>query len=221
MKILLQLSALLFLVFAGCHGFGINCHGIGVRGSGVTKEETRKLEDFNAIDAGGAYNIEIVCGKSPEVTIYGEDNILPLIRTEVRDQTLHIYNRKSISPRRKIRIQISTNNIEKINASGASDISISNINNDRFDVDASGAGKMNISGKTNYIALSLSGAVKVNARDLISDNANVEISGASKAEVYASKELRAEISGVGSLDYYGNPEKVKRNISGVGSINQR
>ncbi|MGE5351625.1 MAG: head GIN domain-containing protein [Acidobacteriota bacterium] len=222
MKRVLLASALLFLVFTGCHGFGFNCHGFGgVRGSGISREETRSLSDFNAVDLGGAYEVNITCGSTPGVTIDAESNILPLIKSEISGNTLHIYNTKSINPKKKIKINITASNIDEVETSGASNITIENVNNDRIKLDASGAGKMYLSGKTGMLRLSLSGAVKVEARDLLADNANVEISGASKAEVYASKELRADISGVGSLDYYGNPKNVRRSVSGIGSITEK
>lgn len=221
MKRVLLISAILFLAFAGCHGFGFNCHGIGVRGSGQSREESRSLSDFNSLDIGGAYEIDVICGTTPGITINAENNILPLIKTEVSGNTLNIYNSKSINPRKKIRIKVTTANVDVLETSGASNIAVEKINNDRFKLDASGAGKIFLSGKTGMLRLSLSGAVKVEARDLVADNANVEISGASKADVYASQELRADISGVGSLDYYGNPKNVRRSVSGIGSINEK
>lgn len=221
MKKVLLASALFFLVFAGCHGFGFSCHGIGVKGNGTIKEETRSLSDFNSVEVGGAYEVDITCGGSPGITIDAESNILPLIKTEVSGNTLHISNTKSISPRKKIKVKITTANIDEVETSGASNITVENIDNGRIKLDASGAGKINLSGKTGMLRLSLSGAVKVNAKDLIANNASVEISGASKADVYASTELRADISGVGSLDYYGNPKNVRSSVSGIGSINEK
>ncbi|MCU7497290.1 MAG: DUF2807 domain-containing protein [Ignavibacteria bacterium] len=221
MKRLLLVSALLFLVFAGCHGLGFNCHGIGVRGSGVSREESRSISGFDALDIGGAYEVDIICGSTPGVTIDAESNILPLIKSEISGNTLHIYNAKSISPRKKIRIKITTANVDILETSGASNISVEKINNERIKVDASGAGKIYLSGKTGMLRVSLSGAVKLEGRDLRADNVNVEISGASKADVYASTELRADISGVGSVDYYGNPKNVRRSVSGIGSINEK
>ncbi|MGE5430252.1 MAG: head GIN domain-containing protein [Syntrophomonadaceae bacterium] len=222
MKKILLVSAVLFLVFAGCHGFGFNCHGFGgVRGSGISKEENRSISDFNAVNIGGAYEVDINCGAAPGVTIDAESNILPLIKSEISGNTLHIYNTKSINPRKKIKIKITVADLDEVETSGASNITVENINNDRIKLDASGAGKIYLAGKTGMLRLSLSGVVKVEAKDLLADNANVEISGASKADVYASKELRADISGVGSLDYYGNPANVRRSVSGVGSINEK
>ena len=114
MKRVLLASALFFLVFAGCHGFGFNCHGIGVRGNGQSREETRSLSDFSSVDMGGAYEVNIVCGSTPGIKINAENNLLPLIKTEISGNTLHIYNTKSINPRKKIRIEITASNIDEL-----------------------------------------------------------------------------------------------------------
>ena len=48
----------------------------------------------------------------------------------------------------------------------------------------------------------------------------VDLSGASHATVYSSEELWADISGVGVVNYSGNPRIIKKRISGLGSIKQ-
>ncbi|MGE5681054.1 MAG: head GIN domain-containing protein [Bacillota bacterium] len=220
-KLFTIVISLTILVFAGCHGFGFGCHGVGVRGSGVSKTETRNLDKFSAVEVGGAFYVDIVNGESPSIQLSGDDNILPLIKTEVRDNTLYITTKKSINPKKKMRLRIATENLERVDESGACDVNITNVNSDRFIMDISGASKINVSGKTRELMLDLSGAGKVNARDLIAEKADVEISGAAKAEVYVSEDLRADISGVGNLDYYGNPKKISKDISGVASVTQR
>lgn len=218
---LLLVPLFLIMVFTGCRGFGFGCHGYGVRGSGNTKDETRNLSDFKEIEIGGAFDVEVICGEKPSIQLTGDDNILPLIKTEVDGSTLHIYTNKNINPRRKLHLRIATESLERLDESGACDINVSGINTESFVVNVSGASKLNLSGKTGHFRMDLSGAGKVSAKDLVCEVADVEISGAAKAEVFASENLRAEISGVGNLDYYGNPKNISKSISGVGSITQR
>lgn len=220
-KLFLFLIPVVLLAFAGCHGFGFGCHGYGVRGSGVTKDETRNPGNFSAVDIGGAFDVEINNGASASVTLSGDDNLLKLIKTDVEGNTLHVYTKKNISPKRKLKLVINVENIEKVDISGACDVKVHNIDADKFDMNVSGASKLFAAGKAKDVSLDISGAGKVSANELISKRASVEISGAAKADIYASEDLRAEISGVGSLDYYGNPKNVKQSVSGVGSISQK
>jgi len=215
MKILKIVIIILASVFLA------GCNGIGVRGSGIVKDETRDIFEFDALEVGGFYHVTVECGKEPALQITGDDNIIPLIRTEIRGGTLHIWSHKSISPRKKLRIRITTRDLNSIITSGASNISVKNLDNEELSVEASGAGSLRLSGKTDRVSLELSGAVNLNASDLQANQVDVEISGASNADVYASEALKAEISGVGNIDYYGSPKNIKKRISGLGSITQR
>src|SRR5436190_17544197 len=66
--------------------------GRGIAGSGNRKTEKRELKSFNSIDTSGAYEINITCQKPASFEIEADDNILPLIKTEVRDGTLFVSN---------------------------------------------------------------------------------------------------------------------------------
>jgi hypothetical protein len=44
---------------------------------------------------------------------------------------------------------------------------------------------------------------------------------AGSLDVYATEQLEAKASGIGEINYYGNPKVVKKDASGIGSINQR
>ena len=56
---------------------------------------------------------------------------------------------------------------------------------------------------------------------LIANDVTIDISGASDADVFANNALNATVSGVGNINYYGNPPKVLHKVSGIGSINRK
>ena len=64
-------------LFAGCHYIG------GVRGDGNVIKETRSVSSFNGIEISGAFDVYLKQGTTEEVIIEADDNILPLIRTDV------------------------------------------------------------------------------------------------------------------------------------------
>ena len=95
---------------------------------------------------------------------------------------------------------------------GGAEVYIYNIDTEKTDIDIAGAASMNLSGKTGFFELELAGAGTIDAKSLVSEKAEVEISGAGTAEVSVIEELFADIDGVGTLTYYGDP--VLKNISG-------
>jgi|WetSurMetagenome_2_1015567.scaffolds.fasta_scaffold56677_3 hypothetical protein len=199
----------------------LGCNGFGIHGSGIIKDEERDIKSFEAIDVNGAYDVEIKIGEKPYLTITGDDNIIPLIKTVVKNNVLHIWSKKNISPRRKIKIEISTNELNNISSSGANRILATNINSHEFEVEVSGACSIKLVGKSVYLNVNLSGASNINSEHLKADRVKVDLSGASNATVFASEELSAGVSGVGTVNYYGNPKLISKRISGLGSINQK
>lgn len=205
------------LLLSGCNYI----HGDQVVGSGVSKTEKREVSSFDSIEASGALDVEIVCQKEPSLELEGDDNLLPLLKTEVRGGTLYIEPQKNFSVRKAIRVRITAPNIQKISSSGASSFDVSNIKNEKLRIQNSGASNVNLSGQTVALELELSGASKADTEKLTAERVTINLSGAGKANVYASQELNADVSGAGSVTYMGDPKTVNRNVSGVGSISRK
>lgn len=65
--------------------FGGGCHRIHdeIAGSGKVQKQKRDVSAFDSISTEAAFDIEIVCQKPQNLEIEGDDNVLPLIATEV------------------------------------------------------------------------------------------------------------------------------------------
>lgn len=198
-----------------------SCTFWGVRGNGKIKSESRSVKEFYRIDAAGAYTIKVRVGETQSIRIKAEENLLPLIRTFVNGNTLVIENKKNLSPRKELLIEITTNELTSIECSGANDIEVYGINTDKFQVDLSGAGSIELEGNADQFYADLSGAGSIDARSLIARKVFISVSGAASANVYAKEFLDASVSGVGSIDYYGDPKNTKTDVTGVGSISRK
>ena len=111
--------------------------------------------------------------------------------------------------------------MKSIDCSGANNVSARNIDTDDFDVELSGAGSIHIAGNVERLNAEISGAGNINAKSLRAKRVIISVSGAASADVYASDYLDASVSGVGSIDYYGDPESTNTSVSGVGSISRK
>ncbi len=189
-----------------------------IQGSGNVQTEKRKLADFNAIEVSGAIEVEIVAQKDFSVEVEADDNLLPLIKTEISGDTLKINTDKRFSTRNPIRVKIYAPDIENLEVSGASKLSLTNLKNDSLRVDASGASKIKVDGETKNLEIELSGASRLDAENLKTENADVAASGASNASIFVSNELKADLSGASSVTYSGNPKTVEKKTSGASSV---
>jgi hypothetical protein len=190
----------------------------GIQGSGNVETEKRGVANFNAIEVGGIFDVEVVAQKEFSVEVEADDNLLPLIKTEVRGGTLEISTEKKISPKGRIRVRISAPDVEKLQASGASKLSLANVKNETLSVHASGASKITVDGETQNLEVELSGASKIEAENLKAENANVDGSGASCASVNVSGDLKADLSGASKVTYAGNPRNLEKSTSGASSV---
>lgn len=215
MKTRIILAALIALAsFSACTVWG-------VRGNGKMKEQGRNVEEFSRIDAGGAFTINIYVGKAPSLKINAEENLLQYIKTSVKGGTLYIDSKKNLNPKKEIEINITTPSLSSLEVSGANNVDVVGINEREFSVSLSGAGNVDLKGIAERVRAELSGAGNIDARELKAKDVVISVSGAASADVFAKETLDASVSGVGSIDYYGNPEKTRTNVSGVGSITRK
>jgi hypothetical protein len=212
-RAILFLSLMLFTL-SGCH-FGHKT------GSGKMKVEKRDVPSFHAIELSGAYDVEVVAQKEQSLEIEADDNLLPLIKSEVHDGVLEINNEKSFNTRNKIRLRISVPTLNSINTSGASDIVVTGVRSDRFGIETSGAGSVKVSGEAQMVEIESSGAGNVDTKDLRAPRVKINSSGAATADVYASEELTASVSGAGNVNYYGDPKVVHEDTSGAGELTKK
>lgn len=192
-----------------------------VTGSGNAVAEKRDLSDFKAVEVGGVFQVEIVAQKEFSVEIEADDNLLPLIKTEVDGGVLKIETEKRVSTKNPIRVRISAPNIENLQASGASKISLANLKNSSLTLDSSGASKISVAGETGNLTIDVSGASNIDAENLKAENANVDASGASHISLFVSNELNADLSGASKVTYSGSPKNVIKKTSGASSVSQK
>ena len=191
------------------------------KGSGRMAVDVRDVRDFESIDVSSVFQVEVVAQGDFHVEVEADDNLLQYVRTEVSNGELQISLDKSVKASNPLRVRITAPNIERLEASGASKVNITDLKNSEFVVDASGASKIQVSGETAGLTVDVSGASHVNAVDLNAVNATVDASGASKVNISVSGELRSEASGASNISYTGTPTNVYKKTSGASSISQK
>ena len=207
--------ALLF-TFSGCLHIGN-----GVKGSGVRKTEKRDLKPFKAIDTTGAYVIEVTCQKPASFEIEADDNILPLIRTEVRDGVLFVSTEKSYNSPKPVTLRIALPDLVSVSTHGAGKVHIADVNNDKLEIQSTGAAEIEAAGKTRSVEMSSTGAGKIDTSNLRAEKAVVKVTGAASVNVYATEQLDVNVSGAGHVTYSGDPKTVNKNVSGIGSVSKK
>jgi len=205
-----MLIACLFLVVSGC----------GVSGSGTASTDSRSVASFDAVEVHGVIGLQATAGTPHSVELRGDDNIVPLIETQVVGNKLIIRSTESISPQLPLVAVVEATDIQRVILHGASKATVAGIDNDAFALEVHGASDSTLTGKTKAFEASLHGAGNIDAKAMMSDEATVSIHGAGNIEVADPKELGVSISGAGAVTYGGTP-KVTQSVSGAGTVKKR
>ncbi|MBW8684842.1 head GIN domain-containing protein [Chitinophaga rhizophila] len=236
---LLPVSLLLF-AFA-VSAFTIELRKEKVTGSGKIKTETRTDGPFKSISTSGVYNVYITPGAKNDIRIETDDNLLPLIETEVRGTDLHIQTKKGydIKPTQKVNIYVTMSEVEELASSGSGGFySRGKLKGDqvkfRFSgstqteiemdanalkVEVSGSSKFNLKGNIEMTRYDISGSADVEALELRAANADINISGTGKLDLVAEKKLDVNVSGMGKVRYKGSPV-INQSSSGMAKISR-
>ncbi len=236
--------ARIILLFAFLAFTTQSCYYLGgkrVRGNGNIETDERSVSAFDEVEVHGAMDVYVTQGDLRPVKIEGDENLLEYIEIHQEGNTIEIRTRPgyNLRPRNKIKVYVTSPAYSRLDVSGACNIysenklsgnqpielEVSGAGDIKVDVDApkvtagiSGSGSVEMKGETRDFDLRLSGAGKARCYDMKAENTKVDISGAGSAEVYASVNLDAEVSGAGSVKYKGNAGKVNQQVSGTGSV---
>jgi len=204
--------ALLALVLTACGSSSTT------RGSGNVVSVPRAVSPFSHLDFTGAAEVSVRVGGKTAVTIRGDDNIVPLITTDVRDGTLVISSRHGYSSKNTLRVEIVTPTLGSAVLSGAGSVTADGIHSQRFTADLRGAGRIELGGTTRSVGVSVNGVGSAELGSLVARDAIVDVNGTGSVHVYATGTLDATVNGVGSIRYSGKPATVHTSINGLGSV---
>lgn len=211
------LLLLIPLLVSGCH------HGgkLGnVKGSGNRQTQKREIAPFTSISTEGTFSIEVVCQKDLSLEVEADDNILPLVTAEVSNNVLRLGNSGGYSTVEPVKFRISVPNLEGLDVSGAGNINIKGMNNDKFEIDAEGAPTINVAGSTKMVDIHTNGAGKINTNNLNAVRAVVNSNGAAQVELDVDERLDVTVNGPSSVTYKGDPV-VNKNVNGPGKVARR
>lgn len=210
------LTLLLGSLAVGCSGGWLN----QVRGSGNRQREERKVAAFTSIVTDGAFDISVVSQKEYALELEGDDNILPMIGTDVSGNVLHIKNKSSYTVSQPIKITISAPNLEALTSNGAGRIKVTDLKNDKFELEVNGMPAVEASGETKFLKIKANGAGNIDTHRLRATRADVNSNGVTQIDLYAREQLDVVVSGPSNVTYDGDPV-VNKTINGPGSIKKK
>ena len=159
-----------------------------VTASGTMVTQERSVSGFNAVAIGvpGRLVIEHGAGAS-SLTITGDENVLSVITSDVRDGALTIALAANTDLRLndplEIEYRVTVEKLRRLDVNGVVHVVAGDIATAQFDVRINGASIVTVSGTCESQNVFVSGTSRYQARDLVSRDADIDVSGAAFALV--------------------------------------
>lgn len=206
---------LVLLAVSGCDG-GV----FGERGSGNVITESRDVSGFSEIALAGSGKVRVDVNGTESLIIEAEDNIMPLLTSDVNGGRLELGAESSISPTTGIIYTVSAVALEGVAVSGSGEVAATGVAADSFDVDISGSGRVEPTGTAGTLGVEISGSGRYLGESLESSIGTVRVSGSGTAVVNVTDDLDVDVSGSGDVQYIGDPT-ITESISGSGDISRK
>jgi hypothetical protein len=190
-----------------------------VIGSGVVATEARPVASFTAVSVDHPARVVVVWGGAESLEVSADDNILPLVTSEVREGRLFLSlaANPGISTSREIVHRVTVRELEEVEASGAARLELRGVAAESFSLRLSGASSVSGDGRCERLELRLSGSSRAEIPGLRSRLALAVVSGASHALLRVEDELVVTASGASVLEYLGDP-LVTSFVSGASTV---
>jgi hypothetical protein len=193
------------------------CNAFGTVGEGPVKSETRPVQSFTRIDASNGVGVTVRIGASQPLEVRAQENILPILVTEVQSGTLHIRATKEYTASPTPEVVIVTPSLDGITMSGGSRGQADGLASDRIGIELSGGSGLTMTGTVATVALQASGGSRATLDGLSARTVTVDLSGGTTANVRASDEVTGQASGGSHLTVLGGA-RVNVTTSGASSV---
>jgi hypothetical protein len=137
------IAAMVFSVLACRSGAGLSKT---VRGSGKVIKEDRAVSGFSGVELATTGTLHIEVGERETLRIEAEDNLLPHIETEVREDVLTIGTQRDVrlQATQPVHYYLSIPDLDAIGISSSGDVEVSDVRVDRLAVTLSSSGDLSM-----------------------------------------------------------------------------
>ncbi|MFV0469869.1 MAG: head GIN domain-containing protein [Dysgonomonas sp.] len=215
---------------------------VALKGDGNIQSQEFPINDYSKVTLSG--NQELIYEQradlDPYLRIETDDNLLRFITPKVKKNELALESVAAVAP---TSYKIFTNsralteltltgsgkaylegnlNVKNLNLNitGSGSIFVDNVSAKNLSLKIIGAGYSEISGTISKATFDLTGNGKIKADKLQASTVICKLPGAGSMWVYATDELRVNISGSGNVYYAGSPLEFKQKLSGIGTVSK-
>jgi hypothetical protein len=189
-----------------------------VQGNGQLRGDHRPIGAPRGLDISGPLAVEVRVGGAPALDVEADDNLLPLIHTEMRGDSLRVWVEGNVRSTNPLRVRVSVPQLADVHAAGSGSLRVDGLTGGDFNLDTSGSRHTLLGGRVDHLKLDKSGSGGVDAARLDIGDAVVHAAGSGHVSLgrLHGAMLRADVTGSGGLEGSGSVQRLDLAVTGSG-----
>jgi hypothetical protein len=187
-------------------------------GSGTVAKTDREAAGFHGITASHGIHVAATPGESESVRVEADDNLLPLISTEVVAGILVNKATGSFKTKNPIKVTVSARDLDRLTANSSTSVDASDLAQDSLSVDVSSSGSVRAAGSAARLDFFASSSGTFDGAKLAAKTALGHASSSASVTISVSNELRAEVSSSARIVASGQAATIAVKGSSSGSF---
>jgi len=174
-------------------------------GSGHLVTETRPLRDFTGVEVAVPFDAVVREGRDFQVKIRVDQELVSLVKTEVKDNTLHVrFEGRGHDVDGDSRVEITLPDLRAVAMAGSGDLSVTASRRKDMSIASAGSGDLSYTGPAAHLRIGTSGSGDVSVH-LDGDADDVEIGTKGSGDIVVrggghARELVAAVAGSGNVN---------------------
>jgi len=191
-----------------------------VDGDGIAGRDQRMVGTVNGLDVNGAIVVDVRVGPATSLVVEADSNLLPLVRTDVRGDTLNIYTDRSYRSRNPVHVIYTVPRLTDLRQNGSGRVTVEGLAGAPLTLRRNGSGSVALSGRVASLEAENNGSGSVDAGRLESASARLAMSGSGRMEIGQVRGDYAivNLSGSGQLRVGGVVRSLTARANGSGHL---
>ncbi len=212
-----------------------------IRGNGKVVKEERSVSSFESISVSSGIELLINQDTFEKVIVEADENIMKILRTEVKGGKLKIFMEESVFHAKKMKVYVTLKTLKSmectsgsetksdgkvnaenliIRASSGSGVNLE-LSCNQLRVESSSGSNLRVSGTAQSVNADSSSGSSINASELVAEMGEASASSGASLKINATKSIKAHSSSGAQINVSGNPTNRDTDSSSGGSVRFR
>ena len=195
-------------------------NGNTVDGNGIAAREQRAIGTVNGLEVNGAIVVDVRVGPAASLVVEADSNLLPLVRTDIRGDTLNIHTDRAYRSRNPVHVTYTVPRLTDLRQNGSGRIVVEGLAGAPLALRRNGSGMVALAGQVASLDVDNGGSGSVDASRLRSASARLAMNGSGRLEVgqvYGDYAI-VNLSGSGQLRVGGAVRSLTARANGSGHL---